>query len=174
MKSDYVDAKTMEHLLALLMPENRAAIECSMRYGMRIGDVLSLKREQVQKYSFTYTEMKSGKSRRVRMAKSFADSLLSLGSPESSYIFPSRFDTLKHRSRQAVYKDIRRAAKAFRLPQHVSPHSARKLYAVNAFRRSGSMKQVQQLLNHSSEAVTMLYALADQITARELEKKRKK
>lgn len=174
MKSDYVDAKTMEHLLALLMPENRAAIECSMRYGMRIGDVLSLEREQVAKLNFSYKEQKSGKSRRIRMSKSFADQLLSLGDLSSRFVFPSRLDTLKHRSRQAVYKDIRRAAKAFRLPQHVSPHSARKLYAVNAYKRTGNMKQVQHLLNHSSEAVTMLYALADQITARELEKKKKK
>ncbi len=174
MKSDYVDTKTMEHLLALLMPENRKAIECSMRYGMRIGDVLSLEREQVAKLNFSYKEQKSGKSRRIRMSKTFAESLLALGSSESPYVFPSRFDTLKHRSRQAVYKDIRRAAKAFRLLQHVSPHSARKLYAVNAYKRSGNMKQVQQLLNHSSEAVTMLYALADEITAREMERKKKK
>jgi integrase len=136
--------------------------------------VLALEREQVEKCSFSYKEQKSGKTRRVRMSKAFAESLLALGDPASPFIFPSRFDTLKHRSRQAVYKDIRRAAKAFRLPQHVSPHTARKVYAVNAYKRTGSMKQVQQLLNHSSEAVTMLYALADQITARELEKKNKK
>lgn len=79
-------------------------------------------------------------------------------------------DWRKHRTRQAVYKDIKRAARLFRLPAQlqVSPHTARKVYAVAAYQTSGSLKRVQALLQHSDEAVTMLYAMADELTARRM------
>ena len=50
--------------------------------------------------------------------------------------------------------------------RHVSPHSCRKVWAVEQYHRTGDLKKVQKLLNHSSEAVTQLYALADVLTER--------
>ena len=82
------------------------------------------------------------------------------------YVFEGRFDRLRHRTRQAVYKDLRRAAKLFRLDVHVSPHSARKAWAVDEYHRTGSITRVQRNLNHTDPSVTMLYALADQLEAR--------
>ena len=79
------------------------------------------------------------------------------------YCFEHRINPKKHRTRQAVFKDLRRSAKAFRVSAHVSTHSLRKIYAVDYFKRNGNLKKVQKLLNHSSEAVTMLYAMADKI-----------
>lgn len=164
MRSDWVSDETMGHIMAALMPENRLAIEMSMRYGMRIGDVLATKTEEVKRGAWTYTEEKTGKHRRIRLGESFQQRLLERSG--RLYAFPHRLDWKKHRTRQAVYKDIRRAAKAFRVEAHVSPHTARKMYAVSAYKRYGSMKKVKELLNHSSEAVTMIYALADAITAK--------
>lgn len=159
MRSEWVCHDTISHVLAALMPPNRLAIEVSMRYGMRIGDVLSMRRDDVAKGSWTYKEQKTGKSRRIRLSGLLQERLLAQSG--RVYVFEGRSDWRKHRTRQAVYKDIRRAAKAFRLLEHVSPHTARKIYAVDAYKRYGSIKRVQSLLNHSSEAVTMIYALAD-------------
>jgi hypothetical protein len=43
----------------------------------------------------------------------------------------------------------------------------RKVYAVEQYRQAGGGKRgldrVQSLLNHSSEAITMIYALADEL-----------
>ena len=61
MRSDWVSDETMTHIMAALMPENRLAIEMSLRYGMRIGDVLATKTEEVKKGAWTYTEEKTGK-----------------------------------------------------------------------------------------------------------------
>lgn len=52
----------------------------------------------------------------------------------------------------------------------LSPHSARKIYAVTEYRRTGSLQRVKELLNHSDEAVTMLYAMADELTERRRKK----
>lgn len=169
MRSEWVCHETINHVLMALTPPNRLAIELSMRYGMRIGDVLSTRREDVVRGSWTYKEQKTGKSRRIRLPESLQMRLLAQAG--RIWVFEGRCDWKQHRTRQAVYKDIRRAAKAFRLTEHISTHTARKIYAVDAYRRSGgNLKHVQKLLNHSDEAVTMIYALADSLNGKKINK----
>lgn len=60
-----------------------------------------------------------------------------------------------------MWKDVKRAAKLFRLPQNVAPHSARKVYAVELMEKYGDIAVVRKALNHSSDSVTLIYALAD-------------
>lgn len=142
------------------MPANALAVEVSLRYGMRIGDVLAMKAADVSKGRFTYKEEKTGKSRRVSLCKDLQDRLLSQSG--RIYVFEHRTDYKRHRTRQAVYKDMCRVATLLRL-KHATPHSARKAYAVRAYHSCRDIGKVQRLLNHSTEAVTMLYALADQL-----------
>lgn len=165
MRSDWVNNDIMGHILSALMTENRLAILVSLTTGLRIDDVLSLKTSQL-KTRMTVTESKTKKKRTVRIGESLLDELLSISG--KIWVFEGRCDARKHRTRQAVYKDIKRACKAFRVPAtlKVSPHSARKIYAVKQYKRTCSLDKVQSLLNHSSEAVTMIYALADELTRR--------
>ena len=59
---------------------------------------------------------------------------------------------------------MKRAAKAFRLPQNVGVHSLRKVYAVQQLNRSkGNVAKVQRALNHSDAATTMVYAMSWQL-----------
>lgn len=170
MRSCYVNDDTFTAILMGLMPANALAIEVSLRYGMRIGDVLALRRSDVEKGRFTYKEEKTGKSRRLDLSADIQRRLLAQCG--RVWVFEHRTDWRKHRTRQAVYKDIKRISRAFRL-RGVSPHSARKVYAVNAYKRSGGdLKRVQRLLNHSSEAVTMLYALADELNGKNVSRKK--
>lgn len=71
--------------------------------------------------------------------------------------------TSQHRTRQAVWADVKRAAKAFRIRQNVAPHSFRKVYAVELLRRCGDVKRVQRALNHSDCATTMVYVMAAEL-----------
>lgn len=162
MRSEWVCGEELWHVLTALTLENRLACEVSLATGLRIGDVLNLKTDKVQNSArFTIKEQKTGKSRLVYLPAKLRDELLR--SSGRYFCFEHRLDPKKHRTRQAVFKDLRRSAKAFRISAHVSPHSMRKAYAVDYFKRNGSLKKVQKLLNHSSEAVTMLYAMADKI-----------
>lgn len=81
-------------------------------------------------------------------------------------VFPHRADPDRHRTRQAVWCDVKRAATAYRLTQNVGTHSARKSYAVELMRRYGDIERVRRSLNHSSASVTVLYACADTIVKR--------
>ena len=166
MRADYIDPEVMEHVLAALMPANALAIRVSMATGLRISDVLEITTEQARRGRWTVHEGKTGKGRRVRLPAVLQAAMLAQAG--HIYVWEGRSDGRKHRTRQAVYKDIRRAATAYRLKEHVSPHTARKMYAVDSLRKYGSLAKVQRLLNHESEAVTMVYALADELTERRL------
>lgn len=145
------------------MAPNRLAILTSLCTGLRIGDVLALKSSDLLKERFTVKEEKTGKSRRIRLPKQLRDDLLKQAG--RYYVFEHRCDPKKHRTRQAVNKDIKRACELFRVKHlNISPHSARKIYAVKQYRKSCDIKRVQALLNHSNESVTLIYALADELS----------
>lgn len=177
MRSDYIRREEFEHILAALTPPNRLAMRVSLATGLRIGDVLNLRTEQIQKAAKnkvcrpTVRELKTGKSRRVTIPRELCDELLSQAG--KIYLFENRLDQRKHRTRNAVWKDVKRAASLFRVDPNlqISPHSARKIYAVSEYQTSGSLKHVQELLKHSSESITMVYAMADQMTMRRLHQK---
>ncbi len=164
-RSRWVSDDEIGVILALLTPENQLAVEVSLRYGLRIGDCLALKTEDVRKGRFSIREQKTAKRRTLTIAPEFQARLLRVAG--RLYVFEHRLDWRLHRTRQAVYSDIKRATKALRLSGQISPHSARKAYAVRMYKSSGyDIKRVSALLNHSDEAVTMIYALADQMKKR--------
>lgn len=166
-KADYVYKQEFSHLLAALMPENRLALEVSLATGLRISDVLNMRTDKLAQ-RMSVVELKTGKRRAIRLPAELLDRLVAISG--KIFVFPGRLDPRRPRTRQAVYKDLRRAATLFRIPEirglHLSPHSARKIFAVSEYQKSGSLAKVKKLLNHSDEAVTILYALADTITAR--------
>ena len=154
----------MSHILAALTYENRLAITVSLLTGLRIGDVLNLRSRDLLRDRITITEEKTLKRRTIRMPDKLRDELQAISG--KIYVFENRLSARKHRTRQAVYKDIKRAARAFRIKSNISCHTARKIYAVSEYKKDFSVARVQKLLNHSNEAVTMIYAIADELTER--------
>lgn len=166
MRSGYIVREELGHVLGALMPPNRLACEISAATGLRLGDVLAMTRQQVEQgQRFTIHEQKTGKTRKVYIPKDLHARALQMAGHR--FVFEGRLSGKKHRTRQAVYKDLMRAAALFRLKEHISPHTCRKVWAVNAYRNSGGdLRRVQKLLNHESEAVTVIYAMADRLAAR--------
>lgn len=157
LKSEYVPRGELETVLRLLMPGNRAAVQLCADTGLRIGDALAIKRADLAQ-RITVTEQKTGKRRTVRISKRLLGQLQALP-VNGEWLFPGR-DPVKHRTRQAVWADLHRAAKACRVSEHLSPHSARKIYASEMYQRTGNLDKVRRALNHTDDAVTMIYALA--------------
>ena len=166
MRTKALGEDSMELILRLLTPPNELACRVSLETGLRIGDVLALRQNCLSKDSFVLTESKTGKRRKVRLSERLREALARQSG--KVYVFEGRTSMYKHRTRQAVYKDIRRAAKAARLSGSIGTHSMRKTFAVRKYRACGDMRKVQKLLLHSDEAVTMLYALADVVELRKV------
>lgn len=166
MKSEFVEPELFEHLMWALTPENRLVCRVCMQTGLRVGDVVALRSDALKK-SMTVTEQKTGKKKRVTLPAALLRELQAQSG--KFYVFEHRTDERRHRTRQAVYADIKRAAKAFRLKENLTPHSLRKIYAVKIYQRTGDLEKVREALNHDSDSVTMIYAYADEL----LRKKKK-
>lgn len=161
MTTEYLVWREMEHVLAALTPANRLVCRVCVATGLRVGDVVALRSDQLAQ-QFWITEHKTGKRRRVNLTNELLGQLRAQAG--AVWVFPSPKDPSKHRTRQAVWWDVKRAAKAFRLPQNVAPHSLRKVYAVELLRRSGgNIGRVQRALNHSDAATTYIYAMSYQL-----------
>jgi len=160
MTTEYLLHKELEHVLRALTPANALVLRVMLRTGLRVGDVLSMRTEAL-KARMWVTESKTGKRRQIGIGKQLEAILRAQAGPV--YVFTHRLDENKHRTRQAVWWDIKRAAKAFRLPQNVGTHSVRKTYAVDLLEQYGDIERVRRALNHESMATTMIYALADKL-----------
>ena len=157
MKTEYLLNREVDEVLAMLMPGNALVTRVALHTGLRVGDVLALKSAQLAP-RFWVTESKTGKRRQIGLPEPLLSDLKKCAG--DLWVFPGK-DPKNHRTRQAVWKDVKRAAKALRLPQNVGPHSARKVYAVELMQKYGDIERVKRALNHGSESVTLIYALAD-------------
>lgn len=189
-KTEYLLNREVERVLAALTPVNALVMRVMLHTGLRVGDALNLTfplREQMW-----ITEQKTGKRRHIGLPRPLIDEI---GRQARYYIpqhlwryinaepprgmaplwaFPSPRDHTRHRTRQAVWKDVKRAARAFRLPANAGTHSARKIYAVGLLRKYGDLERVRRALNHSDDSVTAIYAMADRLLESRLEKSRKR
>lgn len=185
MTTDFIPRDIFSRILEALTPQNALVLELCMGTGMRITDALcltyqdarSLVQPPPQKRLYhTYTEQKTGKQRTVYISLDWLSRAVLQHDPRSPWLFAGR-DPEKHRTRQAVWKDLHRAAKLYRvngqrLKARIGPHTARKVYAVELYHEAEKngitdpLGHVMVNLNHKDPAVTYLYALADVISER--------
>ena len=159
MKTEYLLHREVGHVLAALMPQNRLIARVCLHTGLRVGDVVALRTRDLGKQMMV-TEAKTKKRRRVGLPGDLLAAIKAQAGPE--WAFPGR-SAGQHKTRQAVWADVKRAARAFRLPQNVAPHSLRKVYAVDLLERYGDLERVKRALNHGSIETTLIYAMADKL-----------
>lgn len=178
-RSDWLSDTQMTLVLAAMLPENALAIEVSDATGLRLSDVLSIKTSTIVGTNRPYvTDAKTGKRHRIYIPRALW--LQMLAQAGKVYVWPGRLKPFEqHRTRDTVYKDMRRAVEVFRRnglienERNVSPHSARKRAAVRAYRRGG-FDAAADLLQHSrGSAVTALYALSDKEDLRNARRNKK-
>lgn len=165
--ADWVNEQSMSHILAALTPPNRRVMWVALCSGLRISDVLNIKTAQVVGkkgdldcgIKISVREQKTGQTRRFWLPRELRLELLAHAG--KLYVFPNRRGQNRPRTRQAVEKDIHRACALLRLPAAVtvSPHTARKIYAVQHGRGS---------LHHRSKIVELMYDTADIATIKKL------
>lgn len=188
--TEYLLECEVERVLSAMMPVNALVMRVMLHTGLRVGDVLALRFPlRVQMW---ITEKKTGKRRHIGLTQQLIDEIgrraeyyyppqlrqyINAAPPRGVaplWAFPSPRDYEKHRTRQAIWKDVKRAARAFRLQANAGTHSMRKVYAVDLMRKYGDFGRVRRALNHSDDSVTAIYAMADRLLEARLERKRKR
>ena len=66
MTTEYLIRREMEHVLAALTPSNRLVCRVCLQTGLRVGDVVSLRTDQLGR-QFWIVEAKTKKRRRVNL-----------------------------------------------------------------------------------------------------------
>lgn len=159
MTTEFLLEREVRGVLMLLTPVNRLVMQVMLHTGLRVGDAVALPATLAEVGRCTIREAKTGKVRRVSVPEPLRLELARVAG--KVWLFPSRSSQTGHITRQAVWKDVKRAAAAMRLPQNVGTHSARKVYAVDLLRKYGDMKRVQRALHHGDVTTTAIYAMAD-------------
>lgn len=162
MRADYVKSDALRLLVNSMQYENGLAISVCIETGLRIGDVLKIRPDDLDGCRLSYTAEKTGKSGVKTISRSLAKALRRISGKD--WIFEGRGSSKTgHRTRQAVYRDLKRVCKRLGVEGQISPHSARKTYAVEDFRKNG-LSHVKRELQHSDDSITLLYALSDQLS----------
>lgn len=167
--TEYVPPDELDCVLMCLLPTNRLVALTCLETGLRISDVVRLRPDDLSSGTeFEITEQKTKKNRIVRISEQLRNDLLK--NSGKYYIFPNTRNPTKHRTRQALWHDVKRAAFALRLDYCIAPHSLRKCYAVRKYHKTKNLQMVQNELNHSNIGITALYALADGLHRRNSKK----
>ena len=166
MRTDYINREDYNRLYSLMTYENVLALRVSLETGLRIGDVVALPTSSLDGRTITFVAKKTGKSGKAVVSADLARRLRRISG--RFYIFEHRTDIRKHRTRQTVWKDVKKAfRKLVEVGElegvNVAPHSARKTAAVDEFHEHG-ITSAQRMLQHTRMDNTMIYAFSDLLT----------
>lgn len=87
MTTEYILNEAMERVLELLTPSNRLVMRVMLHTGLRVGDVLALKPEQLRR-RFVVTEQKTGKRKTITLTNDLLCQLRLLTG--EIWVFPKR------------------------------------------------------------------------------------
>lgn len=139
--------------LSALPPYARLAWDIAEETGLRISDILRLRRPQsTNDCSIGIIEKKTGKPRSLYFTSSMIRRMIALSG--KTYVFERNG---KPMHRDTIGKQIRKVARAFGMPEGVSMHSARKIFARRLYAWSKDVEKVQEALNHSHVETTLRY-----------------
>lgn len=168
--ADYLDFEEYKRLLMCLEHDKRYrdVLYCILSFclGLRIGDVLNLKWEDVlERANTVVTEKKTGKTKKIPInintAKKIADIYNKLKRPDvSGYIFKNKDDTPL--TRQSVNQKLKRWRDRYDLNiKNFSSHTFRKTFGRYVYESMGKSDEALILLNrifhHTSIQITMIY-----------------
>lgn len=158
MKAKYVDLSELDKLRALCATEAWLPFWVSLETGLRIGDVVKLRKANLQADGLHYKAQKTGKNGVASISKALREELQKR---RGKWVFPSPYKPGQHLTRQCAWARIKTACKRAGVnPDGVSPHSLRKVFAVELYREKG-FKAVQEALQHNNSATTEIYSFAD-------------
>lgn len=160
MRADYINPSVYNKVYHLLTFENALALRVSLETGLRISDVLKIEVGDLDGQTLSFVAQKTGKKGVKKLSADLAKRLRSIAGER--WIFTGRNGD-KPRTRQAVWKNVKKAAEILHVKENMSVHSARKTYAVDVF-HEGGINAAQKELQHSRLDNTMLYVFSDVLT----------
>ena len=143
--------------------------EIGINTGLRISDMIRLRKKNVCGEWIETVEKKTGKTTRiplnVRIREIIQDRCR--GMEPDDYLFPSRKKreigcVQQPMTRRNAYNDIRRIATMFSLGDHIGCHTLRKTFGYWHYKQNKDLEILRQWFNHTSQMVTLRYIGMDE------------
>ena len=125
--------------------------------GLRIGDILTLKVNDVKDAHITIREEKTGKSKRIKISgiREELDSYTST-MQDDEYLFQSQKGTNKPITRVQAYRILNKVADKLGIGE-IGTHTLRKTFGYHFYQKTKDVALLQELFNHSAPSVTLRY-----------------
>lgn len=164
MRSKYITDKYIKLLSEQLDRELWLPLEVARQTGLRIGDVVALRRSVLKGQTLSYTAEKTKKKGSAEISAELSAELRSRRGTRSVWLFPSPQDPEKHLTRQAVWARLKKACERLGVPPDgISPHSMRKSFAVELYKSEG-LEAARRALQHDRTSTTELYVMSDYLS----------
>lgn len=140
----------------------KAALEILYSSGLRISELLKLRKDQIQidtKILRIYG--KGGKERLIPISESAVEAAIDLKKHDhhlqSIFLFPGR-DPSKNLTRQGFDKILYQVALMANLdPERISPHVLRHSFASHLLAHGADLRSLQMMLGHADISTTQIY-----------------
>jgi integrase len=137
-----------------LNSQDKLIFDFTIGTGLRISDVLRLKRREIDKIMYV-KEAKTRKHKIIELSDDLYKRLKPLKDNSENFAFFSAVDARKHLHRSTYHRHLKKALEGLKID--CSAHSTRKLYASNIFNRTKNIFDVQKALNHKYITTTAAY-----------------
>jgi len=150
---------------AYISDRNYMILHLGRNLAFRIEDLLQLKVGNFKNGSIYTREFKTNKEQYFELHPSLARDIESYINRnklvEEEYLFKSRKGLNKPITRQRAWQIIKDLSEQVNVNYVVGTHSLRKYFARKYYETTGDIIGLKEMLNHSSEAVTLLYICWD-------------
>lgn len=156
----------------LIQFRDKAILELFFSTGLRVSELTSLKRENINLKKDEFTVRGKGSKLRIVFlttgAKEWLEKYLDQRDDLSSYLFVSHDRAKKGREKneeksaesltpRSVERLIQKYSLAAGITKHVTPHTLRHSFATDLLRNGADIRSVQAMLGHSSITTTQVY-----------------
>jgi integrase len=151
-----------------LWNRNYMILHLGRNLAFRIEDLLQLKTDNFKNGGIYTREFKTGKEQSFELhpslRKDLEDYINKNNLVAGEYLFKSRKGVNKPITRQRAWQIIKELADEVKVPYTVGTHSLRKYFARSYYEQTGDLIGLKEMLNHSSETVTLRYICWDDDT----------
>ncbi len=144
---------------------NYMILVLGINLAFRIEDILQLKVDNFKNGSVYTREFKTNKEQSFELhpslAKDITDYINRNDLIDGEYLFKSRKGINMPITRQRAWQVIKRLSDEVKVSYPVGCHSLRKYFARQYYEKTGDIIGLKEMLNHSSERVTLLYICWD-------------
>lgn len=157
------DKRDIERMKQALSGRDLLLFIVGINTSLRISDILELKREDFTGTHIRVVELKTNKTKVIRINDALATAVNNLAD-DDGYLFKSRKGVDKPISRIQAYRVLNTAAKRVGLPINFGTHTLRKTFAYHAYNngKGCDLALLMRVLNHSSQRETLRYIGIDQ------------